>query len=283
VGVDPEALGLVTPPRESSWDSTDCLIYALGVGATDLPFATENTEGVDQQVLPTFPVVVSAGAWTMAELGDFDRAHLVHASQSLTLDGPVATEGRVRWTTTVTGIWDKGAAALIDTETVAVDAHSGTRCWTVASSVFIRGGGGWGGQRGPSTPPWAPPGPPEVVLRAPTRPDQALLYRLSGDRNPLHSDPAFAARAGFDRPILHGLCTYGITARLLLDALCDAEPARFVSLSGRFSQPAYPGDDLTVSVWRDDRPDGADLLGAAYHTATAAGIVIDRGRLTYRA
>jgi acyl dehydratase len=282
VAVNPEAVGLVTPPQETSWDSKDCLLYALGVGAgatdptgAELDLTTENSTGTAQRVLPTFPVVVTAGAWTIPELGDFDRALLVHASQALTLDGPVPTEGRVRWTTRIAGIWDKGTAAVVDTETEAVDASTGERRWRVASSVFIKGQGGWGGPRGSSPRAPAPAESPDLEVRAATRPDQALLYRLSGDRNPLHSDPTFAARGGFDQPILHGLCTYGFTGRLLLHALCDSDPGRFRSMSGRFSRPVLPGQELVVAIWRGKAGE------ASFRTTTESGTVIDDGVLIY--
>jgi acyl dehydratase len=136
------------------------------------------------------------------------------------------------------------------TSSSSVDAHTGEPRFTTSSSLFIRGEGGFGGERGPSAGADPLPGrePDDIVIYT-TRSDQALLYRLSGDRNPLHSDPVFAKRAGFERPILHGLCTYGFTGRALLHALCGSDPARFRSMAGRFSRPTYPGDTLTVSMW----------------------------------
>jgi acyl dehydratase len=173
----------------------------------------------------------------------------------------------------VTAIYDKGSGAVVVTGSTSVDAATGERRFVTTSSLFIRGEGGFGGDRGPSspTPPPANREPDDVVSYA-TRPDQALLYRLSGDRNPLHSDPVFAKRAGFDRPILHGLCTYGFTGRALLHTVCGSDPARFRSMSGRFSRPTFPGDTLTISMWADG--DGVRFRTDNQHGET----VIEAGR-----
>ncbi len=226
-------------------------------------------------MLPTFGVLL-AQSGTGRSLGDFDRAQLVHAEQAFELHRPLPVAGTVRTVSTVTGIYDKGSGALVVTESVAVDAATGEPLVTSWSGVFIRGEGGFGGDRGGSAP-WAKPGrDPDVRVVMPTRPEQALLYRLSGDRNPLHADPAFAARGGFSRPILHGLCTYGITGRALLQELCAGDPARFRSMSGRFSRPVLPGESLVVSIWLEDG-------GAVFQTAKEDGtVVIDRGRMQSR-
>jgi acyl dehydratase len=268
-------------PQERSWDSKDALLYAVGVGAglgdplQELEFTTENCEGIDQQVLPTFAVLV-AQARTRRSLGDFNRAMLVHAEQYFELHKPLPVQGTVRTTSTVAGIYDKGSGALVVTENVAVDATTGETLVTSRGGTFIRGEGGFGGPRG-TDPPWVLPdrAPAYQVVRE-TRPEQALIYRLSGDRNPLHVDPKFAARGGFSQPILHGLCTYGVTGRALLSALCDGDPARFRSMYGRFSRPVLPGEPLTVSIWLND-----DRESAVFQTTRKDGtVVIDRGRIT---
>ena len=276
-------VGVPGEPAERSWDSKDALLYAVGVGAglgdplQELEFTTENSEGIEQKVLPTYAVLIAQGR-TSGSLGDFDRAMLVHAEQAIELHRPLPVAGTVRTTSTVTGIYDKGSGALVVTENVAVDAATGEPLATTRSSAFIRGEGGFGGERG-SDAPWERPGrEPDHQVTYQVRPEQALIYRLSGDRNPLHTDPKFAARGGFDRPILHGLCTYGITGRALLHALCDSEPARFRSMSGRFSRPVWPGESLTISVWRQD---GSDT--ALFQTTKDDGtVVIDRGRMQVR-
>src|ERR671919_125613 len=166
--------------------------------------------------------------------------------------GSVSEPARRSWTSKDCLLYalGVGAGAVVATETRATSVTDGEPLFTTRASLFIRGEGGWGGERGPSSSFAAPERAPDHEVTYQTRVDQALLYRLSGDRNPLHSDPKFAAMAGFDRPILHGLCTYGFTGRALLHSLCDGDPARFRSMGGRFSSPVFPGEALTVRVWR---------------------------------
>jgi acyl dehydratase len=277
-------IGVPGEPQERSWTSTDALLYAVGVGAglgdplQELEFTTENSEGIIQQVLPTYAVLL-AQARPARSLGTFDRALLVHAEQSLELHRALPVAGTVRTVSTVTGIYDKGSGALVITENTAVDTATGEPLVTTRTGTFIRGEGGFGGERGSSEPWQRPDRAPDYQVVQQTRPEQALLYRLSGDRNPLHADPKFAARGGFSRPILHGLCTYGVTGRALLHTLCDSDPARFLGMSGRFSHPVLPGDSLVVSIWADPPADGAAL----FQTATQDGtVVIDRGRMRVR-
>lgn len=281
--INTEAVGSTSEPERVSWDSKDLLIYALGVGAgaldptgSELELTTENSSGFEQRALPTFPVVLARGGGIYRSIGTFNPAMVVHGEQSVHLHRSLPVDGTALSVTTITGIYDKGSGAVIATETRATDENSHEPLWTTASSVFIRGEGGWGGDRGPSGNVPAPEREPDHVVVYPTRTDQALLYRLSGDRNPLHSDPAFAALAGFDRPILHGLCSFGFTGRALLHSLCGSDPDRFVSMSARFSKPVMPGDELTVNMW--ELGDGT----AYFRTETPAGIVIDAGQATYR-
>jgi acyl dehydratase len=291
LSLDRSLIGVPMEPQERSWTATDALLYAVGVGAglgdplAELEFTTENSGGIRQQVLPTFAVLI-AQVRSGRSLGSFDRALLVHAEQSFELHRPLPVQGTVRTVCTVTGIYDKGSGALAVTENTAVDVATGEPLVTSRSGTFIRGEGGFGGDRRISgsgssgSGPWQRPGrAPDYRVVQLTRPEQALLYRLSGDRNPLHADPAFAARGGFSRPILHGLCTYGVTGRALLHALCGSDPARFLAMSGRFSHPVLPGESLVVSIWLADDSDEAAL----FQTATEDGtVVIDRGRLRFR-
>ena len=305
-----DAVGTSSEYVERDWSSTDCLLYALGVGAgsldatgLELEFTTENSAGIEQRVLPTFASIVGAGnrasprsapdgrsSSSGAErggdpatgrqatfaFGTFDPAMLVHGEQSIEVYGTIPPEGKVRTTTTVSGIYDKGSGAVVVLSARSVDAEDGTPRFATGTSLFIRGEGGFGGARGPEgglEP--IPERDPDELVSYVTRPDQALLYRLSGDRNPLHSDPVFAARAGFDKPILHGLCTYGFTGRALLHALCGSDPRRFGKMAGRFTRPVEPGDILDVAIWREDD-------GARSRTTTRRGVVaIDWGSFKF--
>jgi acyl dehydratase len=268
MALNPDAVGSKGEAVEVSWTSKDALLYAVGIGAgtDELAFTTENTNGVDQVVFPTFPVVIGWGRGSaIGQIGSFNPAMLVHGQQSVTLHRPIPVEGTATLQSEVVAMYDKGKAAVVVTETSAI--FDGAPLYTNSGSMFIRGEGGWGGDRGPSGPRNEPPDTaPDHSVTYQTSPDQALVYRLSGDRNPLHSDPAFATMGGFDRPILHGLCTYGFTGRALLHTLCDSDPAKFHHIEGRFTSPVLPGEALTVDMWRvgdgeavfvtrvDDRP-----------------------------
>ena len=262
---------------ERSWTPTDAILYALGVGAgavdplAELEFTTENSHGMAQQVLPTFVMVIGGGQdGGGPELGDFDLAQLLHAEQSLTVHGALPPSATARSRGRLAGFYDKGADALIVMESELTDAVTGRLIAETRTSLFVRGEGGFGGPRGEREPWRAPDRPGDHVVSYRTREDQALLYRLSGDRNPLHSDPWLAARAGFDRPILHGLCSYGFTGRALLHAVCGSDPARFHSMRARFSAPVWPGDVLDVHIW-----DEGDVC--LFRTMVGEKVVLDRG------
>ncbi|MEM9515507.1 MAG: MaoC/PaaZ C-terminal domain-containing protein [Actinomycetota bacterium] len=283
--LNPDAVGSTSEPVEASWNSKDALLYAVGVGAghEELPFTTENTNDVEQQVLPTFPVVIGWGRGSaMGNIGTFNPALLVHGQQAVTLHRPIPVEGTVTLTSEVTGMYDKGKAAVVATETKAV-LDDGELLYTNASSVFIRGEGGWGGDRGPSGPRNVPPdraADHSVSYVVPR--DQAFVYRLSGDRNPLHTDPSFAAMGGFDTPILHGLCTYGYTGRALLHALCGGDPARFGHVEGRFASPVFPGEQLTIDMWSTGDGEAVFTTSAAsLDDPSSARVVIDQGLLRH--
>ena len=275
--LNPDAVGSESEPATVSWTSKDALLYAvsLGAGTDELQYTTENTNGVAQQVLPTFPVVIAGGLAPRESMGTFNPAMLVHGSQSVTLHQPLPVDGAATVIGKIAAMYDKVKAGVVVMETHATDSN-GKPLYSTGASVFIRGEGGWGGERGPSGARNIPPDRnPDHSTTYVTSPDQALLYRLNGDRNPLHSDPSFAAMGGFDRPILHGLCTYGFTGRALLHAVCGGESARFKHIEGRFASPVIPGEQLTIDIW-----DTAD--GEAVFTTSASGrLVIDQGLVTF--
>lgn len=282
--INPDAVGSKGQPTRHSWDSTDAILYALGVGAgagdplEELSFTTENTQDIDQQVLPTMAVVLGVGGGSaFGSVGSFNPAMLVHGEQAITLHGTIPVRGEVETTGEITAIYDKVKGAVVEVTSTSVDTGSGQPLFTTVMSAFIRGEGDFGGERGPSGPKNpAPDNEPDHMVTYQTRSDQALLYRLSGDRNPLHSDPAFAAFGGFDRPILHGLCSYGFTGRALLHTVCGSDPARFGAMEARFTSPVLPGEALTVKVWQTG--DGE----ARFQTAGEDGrTVIDGGKLAY--
>ena len=281
MAVDPRAVGRVSDPVEVSWTADDALLYAVAVGAgqeplRELSLTTENTAGVAQQVLPSFAALLSQRA-PRPDIGEFDRSKLLHAEQHLELHAPLAEAGRVELTAEVAGIEDKGHGALVWTSVRGQDPASGRSLFTTRSAAFIRGEGGFGGER-VRAPGWeAPQRPPDAVVTYATRPEQALVYRLTGDRNPLHSDPEFAARGGFEQPILHGMCTFGFTCRALVAAAGGGDPAAITGMGGRFKAPVLPGDSLDVRLWIDGRT-------VLFQTLRGDGtVVIDRGAATLAA
>ncbi len=253
--IDPDvAIGADLGSVEFSWTSSDVLLYhlALGAGAvpSDLPYVLEDR----LRVLPTFGVVAPGfrtfepPAVTFPGI-EVDLAKVLHGTQSITVHAPLPTDGRAVARSRIANVWDKGKAAVIVQESSVVD-DAGRPLWTTSSSIFARGEGGFGGDRGPSARTDAPTGGPDVVVDVPILPQQALLYRLCGDRNPLHADPEFAALAGFDRPILHGLCTYGMVCKALVDTVGDVD--QVTGFATRFAGVVYPGETLRVRAWRTD-------------------------------
>lgn len=262
VPFDPSAVGASSTPKQVAWSSRDSMLYALGVGAgvNDLEFTTNNTRGVTQRIVPTMPVTLGVDFSVLKQAGTFDWSKLLHAEQKVELLADIPVEGSAEAVTRITQMWDKGKAALVVAETTGTNAE-GETLWRSAASLFIRGVGGWGGERGPANEPGVAVRPESVkTISFDTRPDQALIYRLSGDYNPLHSDPSYAAKAGMDSPILHGLCTFGFAGRGVLEFAGRDAPLR--SLSARFAGPVWPGDSLHVDLWQpDDHVIGFEVRG----------------------
>ena len=277
--VDPNAVGSKGTPAEVSWTSKDSLLYALGVGAgqadptgAELEFTTENSKDIEQKALPTQGIVTAVGS--MPSFGDFNPAMLLHGESSITIHKTFPIEGTATITGEVEAVYDKEKAALVNLVTHAADAD-GNPWWSTRAGLFIRGEGGWGGDRGPASDWTKPDRAADHVVSSQTRADQALLYRLNGDRNPLHSDPSFAALAGFDAPILHGLCTYGVTGRLVLHELCGGDVEQFGTFGGRYKSTVTPGDQLDVHIWDE----GDRFL---FQTLVGDRVVLDGGTFSRR-
>lgn len=259
VAIDPGALGLRSEPRTVSWDERDTMLYALAVGAgVDEPaLTTENTRGVEQKVLPSFAVIPATSAKLMRSAGEVPLASLLHASQRVRLVRPLPAAGSLEVVFEITDLVDKGEGkhAFATITGTATDATTGELVVETQMGLFIRKGGGFGGRNDPrESGPAIPDRDADAVVEQATRPEQALLYRLTGDRNPLHSDPGFASRLGFERPILHGLATYGFATRALVAELGDHDPDRIRVVDARFAAPVLPGESLTTRIWRlDDR------------------------------
>ncbi|MET0452705.1 MAG: MaoC/PaaZ C-terminal domain-containing protein [Mycobacterium sp.] len=253
------ALGAELDPVEFSWGSSDVQLYHLALGAGSDPMDERELRYlIDEtpQVLPTFGSVAQSFHMTEAPSVkfpgiDIELSRVLHASESVSVPAPIPPSGTGLAVTRFTDIWDKGKAAVIWSETTVTTPEGGP-LWTQKRSIFARGEGGFGGERGPSTANEPPDRAPDFELSISTLPQQALLYRLCGDRNPLHSDPEFAAAAGFPKPILHGLCTYGIGCKALVDAFFDGDVARVGSYGVRFAGVLYPGETLKANVWKND-------------------------------
>ncbi|MFG2519601.1 MaoC/PaaZ C-terminal domain-containing protein [Streptomyces sp. NPDC048527] len=253
------AKAVAAEPRsaEITWDHKDIQLYHLGLGAgtpaTD-PDELRYTLESRLHVLPSFATVAGAGMGVVGGLSapgiDVNLAHVLHGGQSVELHRPIPVKGSATSTSRVAAVYDKGKAAILVLRTEVADADG--PLWTSDAQIFVRGEGGFGGDRGPSTRVEAPTGEPDRTVDRPVREDQALLYRLSGDWNPLHADPEFAKLAGFDRPILHGLCSYGMTLKAVVDTLLDGDVSRVRSYATRFTGVVFPGETLRIRMWRSE-------------------------------
>ncbi len=249
--IDASAVGKQLPAQTFDYTERDVMLYALGVGATtdELDFVYEKRLKVlpTFAVVPAFPVMMGIG-----QVVEINPVMVLHGEQRIDLRSPIPTKGKLTTTGKISAIYDKGSGAVVVVDSQTKD-DGGTLLFVNTSSIFVRGGGGFGGERGPSAS--SKNVPPERKLdhtiEYKTSTDQAALYRLSGDRNPLHIDPEFAKLGGFDRPILHGLCTFGHVGRAILHACCGGDPAKFKDFEVRFSGVVFPGETIVTQVWRE--------------------------------
>lgn len=241
----PDVVGTELPATVYQYTDRDVMLYALGVGATELEFIYER----GLKVIPSFAVIPAFPA-LMGMVGavEINPMMILHGEQAFRVHKSIPIEGKLTTTGRVTGVYDKGKGALITIETLTKE-EGGDLLFTNQFGVFVRGAGGFGGERGPEAGNNPPERAPDKSVSMATLPIQAAIYRLSGDRNPLHIDPAFAKMAGYDRPILHGLCTFGHVCRAVLKEYCENDPARFLGMSARFSGVVYPGDTITTEMW----------------------------------
>jgi len=253
-------LSLDIPPVEHSYGPKDVMLYALGLGFGQDPMNEDELAFVYEKnlkVLPTYALVQAYTPYWLRrpEIG-VTWTHVVHGEQGFTLYGPVRPQATVIGKTRILDVIDKGAGkgALVFSERRITDKASGELLAVLKQTTFCRADGGFGGPTHAAPAPHAlPQRAPDMVCDLPTRPEMALIYRLSGDVNPLHAEPEFARAAGFPRPILHGLATFGVAGHALLKSLCGYDSARLTGMAGRFSTPVYPGETIRTEIWRDGK------------------------------
>lgn len=279
--LDPERLLTLTlPDTEQSYTGKDVMLYALGIGLGHDPVDQRELGFVYEKnlkVLPTFPVVLGFRPFLLRDIeAGVNFAMTVHGEEHLILHRPLAVSGAVVTRHRFVDVIDKGAGkgALLLMERSIVDKATGELLATMRETVFCRADGGFGGAPRPSPP--AHPIPeraPDLICDLPTRPEMALIYRLSADVNPLHADPRVAHEAGFPRPILQGLGTFGVAGHAILRSVCDYDPARLTSIGGRFSAPVFPGETIRTEIWRD-----GNVLGFRARVVERDVIAINNGR-----
>jgi acyl dehydratase len=261
----------------------DAMFYALSIGLGQDPMDRAELDFVYEKrlkVVPAMAVVLAhPGFWLADPRTGVDAVRLVHGEQTLILHKPLPVEGEVIGRTRVTGLVDRGAGkgALLYSDREVVDAATAETLATLGQTTFLRGDGGFGGPTGPVKQPHPEPDrAPDFAVDLATRPEQALYYRLNADMNPLHSDPDVAEKAGFPRPILHGLCTFGVVCHALLRALCGYDPARFGQMDLRFSSPVFPGETIRTEVWNE--PGGASFRA---RVTERDKVVVSNGRFRF--
>lgn len=288
MALDPTAVGVTTDPVLVEWTDRETMLYALGVGAgtADLAFTTENSHDIAQQVLPTYAVICCMGFAAAGKIGTFNPAMLLHGSQEVRLFAPLPPAGSLQVVAEVADIQDKGEGknAVVMLRARGTDPTTSEPIAETLTTLVIRKAGGFGGEPGQrSAASQIPDSEPDARIAYATREDQALLYRLSGDRNPLHSDPWFATTlAGFPKPILHGLCTYGFAGRALVAELGGGDAHRVSAIAARFTDPVFPGETLTTSIWRTEPGKAVFRTEAAGRDGANPRVVLDDGAAEYR-
>lgn len=281
-----ELLALDIPVREVSYSDRETMLYALSVGMgqdpmdlAELPFVFEK----NLKALPSLSTVICwDDSWTPRT--GINYVMVVHGEQRITIHKPLPASGRVKAKVRIKDVFDKGAGkgAIMLVENTITDAASGEKLVTLLSTTFARGDGGFGGparkpEELPPKPHVIPDRKPDAGVTLKTQPNQALFYRLCGDRNPLHAEPAFADAAGFPRPILHGLCTYGIAVRAVVKAACDHDPSRIADINARFTAPVFPGETIHTEIWRD-----GNIVSFRARLVERDVVVLDHGRVELR-
>jgi acyl dehydratase len=285
--IDPNAVGVTTKPQLMEWTDRETMLYALGVGAglDDLAFTTENSHDIDQQVLPTYAVIACPAFGAIGKIGSFNFGMLLHGSQTVRLFKPLAPTGKLNVVSDVADLQDKGEGknAVVILRGRGTNPDTNELVAETVTTLVIRKEGGFGGQQGQRPPaPEIPDREPDAKVSLTTREDQALIYRLSGDRNPLHSDPWFAREmAGFPKPILHGLCTYGVAGRALVAELGGGDAGKITAVGSRFTSPVFPGETLMTSIWRTEPGHAVFTTEASNPDGSDARVVLEDGTAEY--
>jgi acyl dehydratase len=254
-----KAVGAELEGGTFAWSEDDVILYGLGVGAGVPPTSADELKYAYEGdlvaipafgTIPPFDMMMSVAS---VDGLDISLEQILHGDQTLTVHSPIPTSGTVSQEGSVVGVYDKGRGALVVIEVVSTSTKTGEPLFTNRSGIYVRGEGGFGGDRGPKAANHVPERGPDNVVESATLPQQALLYRMaSGDKNPLHADPGFAALAGFDRPILHGLCTFGIVNKAVVESALGGEPEQVETYTARFTGHVFPGETLVTRVWEED-------------------------------
>jgi acyl dehydratase len=276
-------MALQVPDTHQTYTAKDSILYALGIGFGADPMDEQQLRFVyekDLKAVPTLAFVLALPTAWVRDSG-LDYSKVVHGEQSVTFHAPIPPEGKVTGKLRVVEVIDKGEGrgALVYAERTLFDAASGALLATIGQVVFARGDGGFGGPPRAQPPVHAlPERDPDGSCTLPTVPQQALIYRLSGDYNPLHAEPQMAQRVGFPRPILHGLATFGVATHALLKTVCGYDPARLTSIAGRFTAPVFPGESFITDYWID-----GDVVSFRLRVEGRDAIAINNGRATVTA